>query len=48
MDLPYVDVACVPRKYTAVTDYIVKVIQITFYQQKPHIYFNLKIYMKFY
>jgi len=30
MGLPYVDVACVPRKHTAITNYIEKVIQTTF------------------
>jgi len=47
MDLPYVDVACMPRKHTAITNCIVKVIQTTFYQQQLHKYFNLIIYMKF-
>jgi len=48
MDLTCVDVGCVPRKNTAITNDIVKVIQTTFYQQQPLKYFNLIIYMKFY
>jgi len=34
MDLPYVDITCVPRKHTAITNYILKVIQTKSYQHQ--------------
>ena len=33
-----------PHKYMSDTNYILKIIQTTFYQQKPHKYFNLIIF----
>ena len=36
-----------PRIHTTDKNYIVKIIKTTFYQQKPHKYFNLIILIKF-
>jgi len=33
-----------PHKHTTGKNYIVKIIQTTFYQQQPHKYFNLIIF----